>query len=368
MDAAGELFYRRGCTPSPPSASPTRPGLTKPTIYNLFGSKDALVLKTLQRRGEQIRRHIEQRAAAHDDPERKLARGAAGPRRDADVGRVSRLPARHRRRAGARIDGGPRARQRAQDVAARAARAVRAARRPEISRRPRLVARARFSKARPRCRPSSRRARRQTRPRGRARADRSPYAIIPACSGLRCGLSSPRRRCCSFCRSGSSFPRRTTCLYPLAVGCTGGQSGSSRSRRSACRDLRPLRAGATALPGSRSCLPRSHRCCRSCRSCSCRSRSRVSIARWRGRRREPPSACPGEVRVTRGVPFSKADGVPLSLDVYQPPARDHLRHHADLRRLMADGSADESGMVLALLRRARISWSWPSTIATRRNG
>ena len=29
---------------------------------------------------------------------------------------------------------------------------------------------------------------------------------------------------------------------------------------------------------------------------------------------------PGEIRVTRGVPFSKADGVPLSLDVYQPPA------------------------------------------------
>ena len=34
---------------------------------------------------------------------------------------------------------------------------------------------------------------------------------------------------------------------------------------------------------------------------------------------EPPAAMPGDVRVTRGVPFSKADGVPLSLDVYQPP-------------------------------------------------
>ena len=29
----------------------------------------------------------------------------------------------------------------------------------------------------------------------------------------------------------------------------------------------------------------------------------------------------GDVRVVRGVPFSKADGVPLSLDVYQPPTR-----------------------------------------------
>jgi acetyl esterase/lipase len=35
---------------------------------------------------------------------------------------------------------------------------------------------------------------------------------------------------------------------------------------------------------------------------------------------EPPATIPGDVRVTRGVPFSKADGVPLSLDVYRPPA------------------------------------------------
>jgi acetyl esterase/lipase len=33
---------------------------------------------------------------------------------------------------------------------------------------------------------------------------------------------------------------------------------------------------------------------------------------------EPPASMPGEVRVTRSVPFSNADGVPLSLDVYQP--------------------------------------------------
>ncbi|HEY0283917.1 MAG TPA: alpha/beta hydrolase fold domain-containing protein [Vicinamibacterales bacterium] len=35
---------------------------------------------------------------------------------------------------------------------------------------------------------------------------------------------------------------------------------------------------------------------------------------------EPPARAPGAIRVTRGVPFSKADGVPLSLDVYQPAA------------------------------------------------
>ena len=33
---------------------------------------------------------------------------------------------------------------------------------------------------------------------------------------------------------------------------------------------------------------------------------------------EPPGPSADGIRVTRGVPFSKADGVPLSLDVYQP--------------------------------------------------
>jgi AcrR family transcriptional regulator len=73
MDAAGELFYREGLHAITAERVADSAGLTKPTIYNLFGSKDALVLETLLRRAEQIRRHIEQRSAAHDDPERKLA-------------------------------------------------------------------------------------------------------------------------------------------------------------------------------------------------------------------------------------------------------------------------------------------------------
>jgi acetyl esterase/lipase len=35
---------------------------------------------------------------------------------------------------------------------------------------------------------------------------------------------------------------------------------------------------------------------------------------------QPPGIQPGHVRITRSVPFSKSDGVPLSLDVYQPPS------------------------------------------------
>lgn len=72
MDAAGELFYREGLHAITADRVADRAGLTKPTIYNLFGSKDALVLETLQRRGEQIREHIAQRAGKFADPRRKL--------------------------------------------------------------------------------------------------------------------------------------------------------------------------------------------------------------------------------------------------------------------------------------------------------
>src|SRR5262245_27813711 len=72
MDAASELFYREGLHAITADRVADEAGLTKPTIYNLFGSKDALVFETLQRRGEQIRRHIEHRAAEHQDPEEKL--------------------------------------------------------------------------------------------------------------------------------------------------------------------------------------------------------------------------------------------------------------------------------------------------------
>ena len=79
--------------------------------------------------------------------------------------------------------------------------------------------------------------------------------------------------------------------------------------------------GALVSRASRLRAPPSRRCCRWYLWCSCHSRSPVSIARWHGRTAEPPGIVAGDVRVTRSVPFSKADGVPLSLDVYQPPAK-----------------------------------------------
>lgn len=72
MDATSELFYREGLHAVTANRVAGHAGLTKPTIYNLFGSKDALVLETLQRRAAQIRSHIEQRAEAREDPESRL--------------------------------------------------------------------------------------------------------------------------------------------------------------------------------------------------------------------------------------------------------------------------------------------------------
>lgn len=72
MQAAGELFYREGLHAITADRVADLAGLTKPTIYNLFGSKDALVCETLQRRAEEIRTGIELRAARYDDPRRKL--------------------------------------------------------------------------------------------------------------------------------------------------------------------------------------------------------------------------------------------------------------------------------------------------------
>ena len=71
MDAAGDLFYREGLHAITAERVADQAGLTKPTIYNLFGSKDALVFETLQRRGQQIRQYIEQRAAGCDVPEER---------------------------------------------------------------------------------------------------------------------------------------------------------------------------------------------------------------------------------------------------------------------------------------------------------
>lgn len=72
MDAAGELLYREGVHAVSVDRLADKAGLSKPTVYNLFGSKDALVAEALERRAAQIRRHLEERMATRDDPAGKL--------------------------------------------------------------------------------------------------------------------------------------------------------------------------------------------------------------------------------------------------------------------------------------------------------
>jgi len=89
---------------------------------------------------------------------------------------------------------------------------------------------------------------------------------------------------------------------------------------------------------------------------------------------EPPARLPGEVRVTRGVPFSKADGVPLSLDVYRPatngPFPIIMQIYGGSWQTGSPASQDwfsrhfaERGyMVVAVDYRHAPEWKWPEQI------
>jgi AcrR family transcriptional regulator len=72
METAGELLYREGMHAVSVDRLADEAGLTKPTVYNLFGSKDALVAEALERRADQLRAEMERRIAAHGEPGRQL--------------------------------------------------------------------------------------------------------------------------------------------------------------------------------------------------------------------------------------------------------------------------------------------------------
>lgn len=89
---------------------------------------------------------------------------------------------------------------------------------------------------------------------------------------------------------------------------------------------------------------------------------------------EPPSPQQGGVRVTRGVPFSKADGVPLSLDVYQPPSGNRFpivmqiyggswqRGSPQSQEWFARHFAQRGYLVVAIDYRHAPEWIWPEQI------
>ena len=87
-----------------------------------------------------------------------------------------------------------------------------------------------------------------------------------------------------------------------------------------------------------------------------------------------PHVQPGDVRVTRAVPFSKADGVPLSLDVYQPPASGRFPVLMQIyggswqsgspssQEWFARHFAQRGYVVVAIDYRHAPEWKWPEQI------
>ncbi|WP_159499074.1 TetR/AcrR family transcriptional regulator [Microbacterium sp. 18062] len=75
LAAAGELFYDRGIHAVGVDAIAEAAGVTKKTLYDRFGSKDALVLAYLQDRDTRWRAHLETTLAGVPErgPERILA-------------------------------------------------------------------------------------------------------------------------------------------------------------------------------------------------------------------------------------------------------------------------------------------------------
>ncbi len=68
LDVASELFYAHGIHAVGVDTIAAESGVTKRTLYNRFGSKDALVAAYLQQRHEAWWAHLESRVAAADPP------------------------------------------------------------------------------------------------------------------------------------------------------------------------------------------------------------------------------------------------------------------------------------------------------------
>ena len=72
LGAASELFYREGIGAVGVDTVSERAGVSKRTLYNRFGGKDALVAEYLRRRDERWRAHLRDATEALEGPEGKL--------------------------------------------------------------------------------------------------------------------------------------------------------------------------------------------------------------------------------------------------------------------------------------------------------
>ena len=72
---AEELFTERGYQGSSMEELARRAGVTKPVVYELFGSKDGLFRACLERSAERMANEIAEAVRSHEDPELRLRAG-----------------------------------------------------------------------------------------------------------------------------------------------------------------------------------------------------------------------------------------------------------------------------------------------------
>jgi AcrR family transcriptional regulator len=75
IEAAEEIFAARGFARASMTEIATRAGVTKPVLYDHFGSKDGLLAEVIRRAGVELRAALEAAVAEADSPADALARG-----------------------------------------------------------------------------------------------------------------------------------------------------------------------------------------------------------------------------------------------------------------------------------------------------
>ncbi len=89
VELAEELFGERGYEGSSMDELCRRAGVTKPVVYELFGSKDGLFRACLERAGARLAASIVEAVRAHEEPEARLRAGGLAFLRFAADNRVA---------------------------------------------------------------------------------------------------------------------------------------------------------------------------------------------------------------------------------------------------------------------------------------
>jgi AcrR family transcriptional regulator len=75
LDAAEEIFAARGLAGASMAEIAARAGVTKPVLYDHFGSKDGLLAAVIRRAGDELRAAVQEAVTGADSPADALARG-----------------------------------------------------------------------------------------------------------------------------------------------------------------------------------------------------------------------------------------------------------------------------------------------------